>query len=143
MKAPRSTSVKLAIIFLVFGIVWVLISNLSFLQYNPLYKELIFVILATGLVFFVSRKLITAIEKANKEQEEALKRYNVLGMATKDAVWDFNIITRECYTNKNLQEMFGYNPDELQDNYTWWTNNLHPDDRERVITPLDNMLLHG
>lgn len=143
MKAPRSTSIKLAAIFLVFGIAWVVVSNLSILHFNPLYEGLIFVMLATLLVYFVSRNLIKAIAKANKEQEEALKRYNILGMATKDAVWDFNIITRECYTNKNLQEMFGYSSDELQDNYTWWTNNLHPDDKDRVIAPLDNMLAHG
>jgi two-component system sensor histidine kinase UhpB len=143
MKATRSSSIKLAAIFLLFGIAWVFISNISFYRAEALYKELTFVLLATLLVYFVSVRLISATEKANKEQEEALKRFNILGMATKDAVWDFNIITRECYTNRNLQEMFGYSPEELQDNFTWWTNNLHPDDKERVITPLDNMLVHG
>src|SRR5215831_1462104 len=147
MKSPLSPSLKLAVVLLVFGVAWILFYELTRLKGSgnaiQFYKDLLFVIAAAALVFLVSRRLTKTIEKANKEQDDALQRFNILGMATKDAVWDYNINTGECYTNQNLQEMFGYSPEELKDNYSWWTNNLHPNDRERVIRRLDNMLQTG
>lgn len=100
-------------------------------------------VLAALLIYFVSRRLYANIEKGRKQQEEILERYQLLGMATNDAVWDYNIITKQCYTNRTLQELFGYTADELQDNYTWWTNNLHPEDKERVLDTIDSKLDMG
>ncbi len=100
-------------------------------------------VLSALLIFFVSRKLYANIERARKEQEEALLRYNVLGMATNDAIWDLNFKTGECFTNRTLQEIFGYTADELTDNNIWWRNNLHPEDKERVIGKLNAKLKEG
>lgn len=153
MKNPLPPSVKLASIFLVFGIAWILCSDLITLAitrndlalYNLIQhsKGILFMILAAVLIYFVSRKLYRDIGNAHKKQEEALRRYNILGMATNDAIWDYNIQTRECYTNRTLQEMFGFTADELQDNYHWWRTNLHPDDKERVISLMDTKLTMG
>ncbi|WEK38093.1 MAG: PAS domain-containing protein [Candidatus Pseudobacter hemicellulosilyticus] len=153
MKNPLSSSIKLSLAFLVFGICWTLISDRltlllthnDLLLYNTVqhFKGILFMVLAALLIYYVSRKFNANIESANKLQEEALHRYKVLGMASKDAIWDYNMLTAECYTNRTLQEMFGYTADELQDNYHWWRNNLHPDDRERVIGLMDTKLAMG
>ena len=100
-------------------------------------------VLSALLIYFVSKELYGNIEKARREQEEALLRYNVLGMATNDAIWDLNLKTKVCFTNRTLQEIFGYTAHELTDNDNWWRNNLHPDDRERVIGKLDGKLRDG
>lgn len=100
-------------------------------------------VLAALLIWLVSRKLYGDIEKANRQQEEILERNQLLGMATNDAIWDYNMVTKECYTNRTLQELFGYTADELQDNYHWWTNNLHPDDKNRVLDTIDTKLDMG
>lgn len=100
-------------------------------------------VLSALLIYFVSRRLYGNIEKARHQQEEALQRYNVLGMATNDAVWDLNFKTGECFTNRTLQETFGYGAHELTDNNIWWRNNLHPEDKGRVIGRLDGKLRDG
>ena len=100
-------------------------------------------VLSALLIYFVSKELYGNIEKARREQEQALLRYNVLGMATNDAVWDLNFKTEECFTNRTLQEIFGYAAHELTDNNIWWRNNLHPDDKDRVIGKLDGKLRDG
>jgi len=100
-------------------------------------------VLSALLIFFVSRKLYGNIEKARRQQEEALQRYNVLGMATNDAIWDLNFKTGECFTNRTLQEIFGYTAQELTDNNIWWRNNLHPEDKDRVIARLEGKLSEG
>ena len=100
-------------------------------------------VLSALLIYFVSKKLYGNIERAQEQQEDALLRYNVLGMATNDAVWDLNFKTGECYTNRTLQEIFGYSAHELTDNNIWWRNNLHPDDKKRVIGKMNQKLKDG
>ncbi|NII29832.1 PAS domain-containing protein [Pseudoflavitalea sp. X16] len=153
MKNPLPSSVKLSLAFLVFGTAWILFSDsltLTFTNndldaYNRLqnYKGILFMVLAALLIWLVSRKLYGDIERANRQQEEILERNQLLGMATNDAIWDYNMVTKECYTNRTLQELFGYTADELQDNYHWWTNNLHPDDKNRVLDTIDTKLDMG
>jgi two-component system sensor histidine kinase UhpB len=147
-----SSPLKLALIFLLFGIIWVLATdfilnastnNQTIIERFQNYKGILFIVLSALLIYFVSRKLYSNIEKARAQQEEALQRYNVLGMATNDAVWDLNFKTGECFTNRTLQEIFGYAAHELTDNNIWWQNNLHPDDKERVIGKLNGKLKDG
>jgi two-component system sensor histidine kinase UhpB len=153
MKNPLPSSVKLALAFLVFGIGWILFSDFLTLaithrdiaSYNRLqnYKGILFVVLSALLVYWISNKLYHNIERANRRQEELINRFQLLGMATNDGIWDYNIITKECFTNRSLQEMFGYAEHELQDNYSWWTNNLHPSDKDRVLDSIDNKMDMG
>lgn len=153
MKNPLPSSVKLSLSFLVFGTAWILFSDsiawslsdhVPDTYYNiQRYKGILFMTLAALLIYFVSRRLYANIERARNQQEEILARYQLLGMATNDAVWDYNIETKQCYTNRTLQEMLGYTADELQDNYSWWTNNLHPADKERVLDTIDAKLDTG
>jgi two-component system sensor histidine kinase UhpB len=153
MQNPMPTSVKLALTFLVFGSAWILfsdfltllITNHDLTTYNWVqhFKGILFMILSALLIWWVSRRLYGNIEKANKKQEEVLERFQLLGMATNEGIWDYNMTTGECYTNRALQEMFGYTADELQDNYRWWTNNLHPVDRDRVLNAIDTKMDTG
>jgi two-component system sensor histidine kinase UhpB len=147
-----SSPIKLALIFLIFGITWILTTdsllsvatdNASDVEKMQIYKGILFMILSALLIYFVSKKLYSSIESARSEQEKALQRYNVLGMATNDAVWDLNFKTGECFTNRTLQEVFGYTADELSDNNIWWRINLHPDDKHRVIAKLNAKLKEG
>ena len=148
-----SSSLKLALIFFVFAVVYIITSDklLLGLAGNDLvayknfqtYKGVGFVVLASILIYLVSSTLNRNILQAQKEQEESLRRYNVLGMATNDAIWDLNLLTGECFTNRTLQEMFGYTADELADNNTWWTLNLHPEDKQRVVASIDAKLKGG
>ena len=146
-------SLKLATTFLLFGVTWIMVTDVISLDLSngnsSLFKNIqhlkgiFFIVISAILIFFLSKRLHEHIDKANKKKEEALKRYNVLGMATNDAIWDLNLKTNECYTNRTLQEMFGYTQDELWDNHSWWENNIHPDDKERVISIMDSKLESG
>ena len=153
MSNPLPSFAKLALSFLVFGSAWILFSDSLTLAitnhdidlYNRVqnFKGILFVILSAALIWWIGRRLYGNIEKANKKQEETLQRFKVLGMATNEGIWDYNMTTGECYTNRALQEMFGYTADELQDNYQWWTNNLHPVDKDRVLDAIDTKMDTG
>src|SRR5688572_29598844 len=146
-------SLKLALTFLLFGVTWIMVTDfvsLDLSKGNSLlfknlqhFKGILFIVISALLIYFLSKRLHEDVDKANRKKEEALKRYNVLGMATNDAIWDLNLKTNECYTNRTLQEMFGYTQDELWDNHSWWENNIHPDDKDRVISIMDSKLESG
>lgn len=153
MNNRFSPSMKLALAFLLFGVTWIIATDVissdfakndsELFKTLQRFKGLFFIVISSLLLFFLSKRLYAHIDIANREQEEALKRYSVLGTATNDAIWDLNLKTNECYTNRTLQEMFGYTAEELSDNHRWWDNNLHPDDRERVVEVMDSKLSGG
>jgi two-component system sensor histidine kinase UhpB len=67
----------------------------------------------------------------------------MLTMATRDAIWDFNLVTKKSFVNSTLLETFGYPIDQVQDNQMWWENNLHQQDRDRVINGLNEAMEAG
>src|SRR5688500_12208784 len=150
MKLRLSSSLILALVFLLFGIIWIFTSDAVLMSFtrgdielnNKIQnvKGVIFILLASAFIYLVSNSLNYRIIRANKKKDEALTRFNMLGMATNDAVWDIDLLTHESYTNRTLQEMFGYSSEELKDNYTWWRTNLHPEDEARVLETIDNIL---
>lgn len=153
MRFRLSSSLILALVFLGFGIVWIFTSDSVLMSFTRGDMELnnriqglkgaIFVFASAIFIYFVSRTLNRRITRADKTKDEALTRFNMLGMATNDAIWDIDLLTYESYTNRTLQEMFGYSTEELKDNYTWWRTNLHPDDKKRVLETIDGILDTG
>ncbi len=39
-----------------------------------------------------------------------------------------------------MTDLLGYTPEEMADNESWWRNNLHPQDKKRVITEVDEVM---
>lgn len=79
-----------------------------------------------------------------KQVEEALQlsneRYRLSTRATNDAIWDWNIATDELYWSEAYQNMFGHNIDADNCNLASWEKNLHPEDKARVISSIQDEL---
>ena len=78
------------------------------------------------------------IEKKRIEQllEESELRFRILTRATNEAVRDWNIDTDSLWWNHNVQTLFGYNEEDVGPANAWWSETVHPDDRDRVTTSL-------
>ena len=72
--------------------------------------------------------------------EESLQRYKLLSLTTDEGIWDYNLETGLTYYNKGISRLFGYNKEDMRDNFTWWRDNLHPTDKKRVIERLEKLL---
>jgi|GEM_PF-751657 len=72
--------------------------------------------------------------------EESLQRYKLLSLTTNEGIWDYNLETGLTYYNKGISRLFGYNKEEMKDNFTWWRDNLHPSDKKRTIERLEQLL---
>jgi two-component system sensor histidine kinase UhpB len=85
------------------------------------------------IIYFYYKKISNEIDSKN----ETLSRYEALSEATDDAIWDYNIITEKVFYNNRLINIFGYNRKELEDNTNWWENNIHHEDKDRVLQKMN------
>ncbi|MFC3711290.1 EAL domain-containing protein [Sphingoaurantiacus capsulatus] len=69
------------------------------------------------------------METALRETEE---RYRLAALATNDLIWDHDLVSNHIAWNETEGTRFGYATAELGDSGTWWLDQIHPSDRERV-----------
>lgn len=81
-----------------------------------------------------------ATEETLRKSEE---RFSLVARATTDAVWDWDLATNDLWWNDGVRSLFGYMPDEVIPGISWWYEHIHPDDRERVVTGIHNVIDHG
>lgn len=105
-----------------------------------LFQSIFFIAGSGGLLIIVTYFFNKKVEKERKLSKEALHRYEALSSATNDAIWDYDIQSEKVYYNDRLIKIFGYPRVELADNTLWWKNNIHPEDRKRVIEKMDGLL---
>lgn len=71
---------------------------------------------------------------------KSINRFQLLSLATKEGIWEYDFATKESFYNDGITELFGHGYPELADNDTWWRNNIHPQDKHRIISALDELL---
>src|SRR3989449_130458 len=91
-----------------------------------------------GVAFDVSER--TRTEESLRRSEE---RFLLLGRATNDVVWDWDLQTDGMWMNDNMAAMFGYRAEDVEPTGTWWEERLHPDDRGRVGASVDDLIGPG
>src|SRR5207247_234911 len=91
-----------------------------------------------GVAFDVSERMRT--EETLRRSEE---RFRLLGRATNDVVWDWDLQTDGLWVNENVSKEFGFPPEEIEPTGAWWTEHLHPEDQERVVTSIDQLVRSG
>lgn len=72
-----------------------------------------------------------------KEAEEALRaseeRFQYCARATRDIIWDIDLVADRVWESEALQTQMGYAPEEIGPDTAWCLSHIHPDDRERVV----------
>jgi two-component system, NarL family, sensor histidine kinase UhpB len=96
-------------------------------------SSIVFIFIAN---YFYSKNLKKSVGKA----KATIDRYEALGNATSDAIWDYDMKTEKVFYNDRLVAIFGYTREELNDNTNWWENNIHEIDRDRVLKRMNNLL---
>ena len=95
----------------------------------------------TRLVPAIERELREAASRRERRQAEQTlreneERFRLVTRATNDAVWDWNLQTDHIWWSENIQTLFGYSSEAVVSHFSWWQENIHPDDRERVVASL-------
>lgn len=90
--------------------------------------------------FMIEMMQMGTSRAGTEEYFKSINRFQLLSIATKEGIWEYDFITRESFYNEGMIDLFGYDEEEMADNETWWRNNLHPQDKKRVITEVDEVM---
>ncbi|MEO6253497.1 MAG: PAS domain S-box protein [Ferruginibacter sp.] len=79
----------------------------------------------------------------HKKTEAAMRlskeRYDLVIKATKDLVWDWDLVTGEIYRNdSSLFDVYGLRSNEAIKNIGDWSNFIHPLDKEKITALIDH-----
>ena len=76
---------------------------------------------------------ITKRKESEDEVRRSNERFELLGKAANDAVWEWNLITNQGWSNLTHQEMYGLTLNDLVPDRPEWISRLHEDDRQAVL----------
>lgn len=93
---------------------------------------------ALTTVFLALGALALAAISRNREITDQLRdseeRWKFALEGAGDGVWDWNPQTDEALFSKRWKEILGYAEDEFPDTGTAWAEHFHPDDKDRVLS---------
>ena len=93
----------------------------------------------------VANTIANAIERKQIEKtlSDSDERFQLVTRATNDAIWDWNLQTNQVWWNRAVQTMFGYTSEEVEQTANWWYEHIHPDDRERIVAGIHEVIDDG
>jgi PAS domain S-box-containing protein len=78
--------------------------------------------------------LLSAVVKERQRAEQALRisqqRHQMASAAGSVGVWDWDLTTGRIYTDPVIKAMLGYEVSQVDDSFSGWAANVHPDDLE-------------
>ncbi|GGK63981.1 PAS domain S-box protein [Rufibacter glacialis] len=83
---------------------------------------------------------ITDIRAAEKDLKVSNERYEYATKATRDAIYDWNVVTGDFHLGEGFAKLFGFDAPSTADGLHFWDNYLHPEDRAAVHRSLDHFL---
>ncbi len=93
----------------------------------------------------VADPLALGIERARAEAARRVSetRYLLATRATKDAIWDWDLVTNAVSWNEGVEALFGHPLRDIPPVNTWWYEHVHPEDCERVIHGIHEVIDSG
>lgn len=83
---------------------------------------------------------ITKRKLTEKELHQSEERFNLAMKASKDGLYDWNLINDEIYYSASWKEMLGYTDDELLNDISIWESLSHPNERDKSLLILEKAI---
>lgn len=93
--------------------------------------------------YLAIRMDITEKKRIEQELITANERFELVVNATNDVIWDWNLESNRIWWNKNYYSYFGYEQNSAPIDVSSWHSNIHPEDKERVVSGLSDSIRSG
>jgi len=82
------------------------------------------------------RTLNTELEQKIRERtfelSQSEERFRLVSRATSDAIWDRDLVNDNIWWSDSFYHFFGYEPSEETSKVSFYMNQVHPDDKQKV-----------
>jgi PAS domain S-box-containing protein len=85
-------------------------------------------------------RMPNAPAEAVREMAESEERFALAVRGTNDGIWDWDIRSGKVFFSPPWKGMIGYEDDELENVFTTFETQLHPEDHDRVLGTLNDYL---
>ncbi|MEF2230278.1 MAG: PAS domain-containing protein [Pseudodesulfovibrio sp.] len=136
------TAFKSALIYAIFGGLWILLSDklLGLLApdmetYATLqtWKGWFYIALTALLVFHLTRRELRALATAHEALVISENRYRMATRAARVGTWEWDIPSGDLILNEEYVRPLGYEPGHFPPTLANWEALIHPDDKPRVL----------
>ncbi len=83
---------------------------------------------------------ITYRKNIEARLEEEKQRFKITSSLVSDLIYDHDIKRNETWWNDGITTVFGYPPETVADNKNIWSDQVHPDEREKIIRKFQETL---
>ena len=141
VPAVPMAEITISLLYMVFGGLWVVGTDtlVGRLLGEPpqsvslqTLKGLNFVATTSLLLYVVLRRSFNLRRRAEEAARQDRERLELAARAATDAIWDLDIPTGTLWWSDGVEKLFGYPKTEVGTTLEFWTEQLHPDERERV-----------
>lgn len=87
-----------------------------------------------------NEQLESRVAQRTAQLQTALDRWELVTQATHDGMYDWDLTTYLIVHSPHWKEMHGLGNEEGEETFEQWSNRIHPDDRPRVLSHLDEYL---
>lgn len=77
--------------------------------------------------------LLARLGRVESMIERRSEWFSALTLATRVAVWDWDLAEVSIWRSEGFETLFGYPAGEVEQTIGWWSERVHPEDRERVV----------
>ncbi len=82
-------------------------------------------------------------KRAEAELRESEERNRLVVLATRNAAWDWDLVSNRVVWGEGLETLLGHAPAGLTTTAAWWYEHIHSEDRERVVAGIQGALGRG
>ena len=86
---------------------------------------------------------ITERKRAEAALRQSEERFQRVAIATNDAIWDWELATNQVWWNRGVQTLFHYAATAVGADVNWWHEQIHPEERQRVIASIEAAINRG
>ncbi len=148
----RRTAFLIALGYALVGAIWIatsdrilaaLVTDHETLTRVQMYKGWSYIGVTAILLGWLVGALLCRLERIQQTVRESEERFHTVASATTDAIWDWNLLTDDLWWNEGIHTLFGYSPRETAGGINWWYDHIHPDDRDRVVKGIHDVIDAG
>ena len=87
---------------------------------------------------------ITSMKQASEALRRSEQRFNLAVRGSNEGIWDWQDVSQEyIWCSERFYSLLGYVDEKFEMTYSLWSDLFHPDDRERVMTAIEEHLKSG